>query len=198
MPVQEVDRGWACGTSRHWVKEGGKRGNREGKGSEMHEQQHTLLFLTSMLFMLTPVIKGDLTGISLFQAIKSSNIALQMCSLCSLCDVCLSSSSPALWNQAAFQVWKARPGLCLKGSLQSLFLSGDSPLIFDLSISKARCPASGYTLAVAYCRQLEPRDADHRGVQQTFSAMEEQGTSLQYLSNANKFCTRKKCQDISP
>jgi hypothetical protein len=54
----------------------------------------------------------------------------------------------------------------------------------------------GYKLAVAYCRQPESRDVDHRGALKTFSATDEQGKSLEHFNSANKLCTMRKCQDI--
>lgn len=50
----------------------------------------------------------------------------------------------------------------------------------------------------SYCRQLEHTNVDHRGAQKTFPVMEEWGISLEHLSDANKFYTMRKCQDISP
>lgn len=102
--------------------------------------------------------------------------------------------SCSLWNKAVFQVWKAQPGLCLKGSLQSLPL-WRFPLVSDLSIRKAQCPAFWDT---SYCRQLEHTNVDHTGAQKTFPVMEEWGISLEHLSDANKFYKMRKCQDISP
>ncbi|KAL1779760.1 hypothetical protein HispidOSU_021806, partial [Sigmodon hispidus] len=60
-----------------------------------------------------------------------------------------------------------------------------SPVSFDPPSARPSVLHLGHKLATAYCRQLEPMDVDHRGAQQTFSTMEEQGASSEHLSYPN-------------
>lgn len=112
----------------------------------------------------------------------------------SLRGVCLASCSVALWNQVAFQVRKITVRPLSVGSSPLWRLTPHLwPLIFDLSIHKVQCPAfwvqAGSCLLQA--TQAQPGMLTTEGP----GKPPQQGKSLEYLSNANKLCTVRTCQN---